>query len=127
MINNNCYIKESKKFDNFESYIQWYRQLCLSGELRNFREKRPTQARKFHEFFMKYKRKLLIEKECKMEHNYYQELQQKMLNATTLTELQQCYLGLNKNPKFKKLSLKLRHNLHDFYSSQVKLFKQLNK
>jgi len=122
-----CYIQESKKIDNFEDYIEWYRGLCLSGELKSFREGRPAQAHKFDEFFMKYKRMLLIEKECKMEHNYYQELKQKMLNATTLAELQEFYLGLNQNIKFKKLNLKLRHNLHDFYSKQVILFSQLNK
>lgn len=127
MKDHNYYIQESKKMDNFEDYIEWYRKLCLSGELKKFREEKPTQARRFDDFFMKYKRKLLIQKECKMEASYYEELQQKILNATTVAELQEFYLGLNQNSKFKKLNLKLRHNLHDFYSKQIILFGQLNK
>lgn len=123
----NHYIQESKKIDNFQDYIEWYKNLCLSGELKKLREQEPNDFRKFGEFFMKYKRELLIKKECKMEDTYYQQFQQKILNATTLVELQEFFLGLNKNPKFKKLNLKLRHNLHDFYSKQVKLFNELNK
>ena len=123
----NYYIQESKTINNFQDYIEWYRKLCLSGELKKLREQEPRGFTRFGEFFMKYKRQLLIKKECKMEDTYYQQFQQKILNATTLVELQKFYLGLNKNQKFKKLNLKLRHNLSDFYSKQIILFKQLNK